>query len=172
VHATFLPDAAKKKLWAALTFGSEVLDELSEAEMMPLAMLGGAVSPVTSYLAIEPGVRPSTEGLEWGQGMGGIGTVGHGSGVGFGSGYGRGIPFDRRAFLKSALETEWRKCGGKPGAASVRLETTLAEIVDVDKPELTTGSNAVLERCFSEAVWALELPVQFSEEWSEWTIAV
>ena len=31
---------------------------------MILARHGGAVSPVTSYLAIEPGVRPSTEGIE------------------------------------------------------------------------------------------------------------
>ena len=31
---------------------------------MVLARRGRAVSPVTSYLAIEPGVRPSTEGLE------------------------------------------------------------------------------------------------------------
>ena len=32
--------------------------------MMVLARHGRAVSPVTSYLAIEPGVRPSTEGIE------------------------------------------------------------------------------------------------------------
>ena len=67
----------REKLWSALVFGSNVLDELSEPEMMTLAMKGGAVSPVTSYLAIEPGVRPSTEGLDWGTGQG------------FGSGHGR-----------------------------------------------------------------------------------
>ena len=57
------PDAAVSRLWSALVFGSDVMDELSEQEMMVLARHGGAVSPVTSYLAVEPGVRPSTEGI-------------------------------------------------------------------------------------------------------------
>ena len=172
VRATFLPDAAKKKLWAALSFGSPLLDELSEKEMMPLAMLGGAVSPVTSYLAIEPGVRPSTEGLDWGGGSGsGIGLGGIGSGVGHGFGS-AGAPFDREAFLKNALGPEWKRCGGKPDTASVTFETTLAEIVDVENPKLTTGSDALLERCLAEAVWELSLPIQFSEEWNVWTVAV
>ncbi len=56
--------AGEARLWAALVFGSDLLDDLTEPEMMVLARRGRAVSPVTSYLAIEPGVRPSTEGLE------------------------------------------------------------------------------------------------------------
>ena len=88
-----------------------------------------------------------------------------------GSGFGVGA-VRPRAFLKRALAPEWKRCGGTPGTASVKLETTLAEIVDVDKPELMSGSDARLERCLSEAVWALVLPVQFREEWNEWTVAV
>ncbi len=42
--------------------------------MMVLARHGRAVSPVTSYLAIEPGVRPSTEGLNEGE-LGSIGMA-------------------------------------------------------------------------------------------------
>lgn len=39
--------------------------------MLALAFLGRAVSPVTSYLAIEPGVRPSTAGVPGrGEGVG------------------------------------------------------------------------------------------------------
>ena len=62
-HRLF-PSAGEARLWAALVFGSHLLDDLTEPEMMVSALRGRAVSPVTSYLAIEPGVRPSTEGLE------------------------------------------------------------------------------------------------------------
>ena len=53
--------------------------------------------PVTSYLAIEPGVRPSTEGLEGGEGMGGISSFGHGVGTGHGqwAAGSASAPFDR-----------------------------------------------------------------------------
>lgn len=54
----------------------------------------GAVSPVTSYLAIEPRVRPSTEGLDEneggcreGIGRGSIGTIGRCSGPGEDAGH-------------------------------------------------------------------------------------
>ncbi len=71
VQARLPSDASRRKLWAALAFGTELLRELTEPEMMTLATLGGAVSPITSYLAIEPGVRPSTEGIDWGAGAAG-----------------------------------------------------------------------------------------------------
>src|SRR5690606_3645368 len=56
LREVFRRDVAHGRLWSALVFGSTLLHELSEEEMMPLAMAGRAVSPVTSYLAIEPGV--------------------------------------------------------------------------------------------------------------------
>ena len=48
---------------AAWVFSHGQSDGLSFREQMRLAMMGRAVSPVTSYLAIEPVVRPSQFGL-------------------------------------------------------------------------------------------------------------
>jgi hypothetical protein len=159
--------------WSALAFGSPVLHELNEREMMPLAFFGRAVSPVTSYLAIEPGVRPSTEGLE---------------GSGFGSGSGRlggshrtrpvfmrmGMidTFDRQAFLSARLRDAWRSCGGSDGAgAVVSIQTTRDEIVDVafaTPPQ----SFAAAQGCFREAIWAIELPADFKQGLQDFLVSV
>ena len=172
IRTTAVPDLVRRKLWASLVFGTELLGELTEPEMMTLAMYGGAVSPVTSYLAIEPGVRPSTEGLTEGEGGGG-----RGEGIGLGRAgmthvTGHVTPIDRQAFLEQALRAEWRRCGGKPDTASVDIETTLSEIVDVPAVRLSGSSDALLERCLSEAVWDLALPVQFNDDWATWTVEV
>jgi hypothetical protein len=53
---------------AAFVFGENEHHGLGEPEMMTIALAGRAVSPVTSYLAIEPGVRPSKIGLPGGTG--------------------------------------------------------------------------------------------------------
>jgi hypothetical protein len=118
VAAILKPDASQEKLWSALVFGSLLLNELSEAEMMTLALRGGAVSPVTSYLAIEPGVRPSTEGLSDAEasGDGGFGGGELRSACTFVTG--RAPPIDREAFLRDALTNGWRRCGGKPAAGA------------------------------------------------------
>jgi len=173
ISANALPDAAKTKLWSALVFGTDLLGELSEPEMMTLARFGGAVSPVTSYLAIEPGVRPSTEGLEEteGIGLGGVGTLGSGRGMGVGHGYG-GARFDHQGFLDKALAAAWQRCGGKPGTAKVTLENTQAEVVDVPSARLSAGKDAALERCLAEAAWSLTLPDQFNQDWETWTVEV
>lgn len=170
VHA----DAAAGKRWAALVFGSELMSQLSEPEMMKLALHGGAVSPVTSYLAIEPGVRPSTEGLDWGA---------TGTGSGFGSGApslrmgatstsGRVPALDRDKWLRDTLGQSFAACGGKPGSASVSLETTFAEVVDVPKVALDGSTDPLLERCLREATWDLVLPVQFDAEWTTWSVSL
>jgi hypothetical protein len=169
VRAIIERDRGKEKLWSALVFGSPVLYDLSEPEMMTLAMKGRAVSPVTSYLAIEPGVRPSTEGIEWG-------TTGQGFGAGSGRMGGTHVtgrvpPLDREAFLRDAIAKDWRRCGGRPGGASVSFETTVAEIVHVESVELAEN-DALLERCLREALWDLVLPVSFDEEWQTYSIHV
>jgi hypothetical protein len=167
------PEPAHAKRWAALVFGTELMHSLSEPEMMKLAMKGGAVSPVTSYLAIEPGVRPSTEGLDWGSG----------TGAGFGAGGGRlrmgatrvgsGVPpIDRAALLRSLLESAWRACGGVSGTAYVSFETTLAEVVDVTRVSIRDAKDPLLEPCLREAVWDLALPAAFYEDWNSWTVDV
>ncbi|MBW2525056.1 MAG: VWA domain-containing protein [Deltaproteobacteria bacterium] len=174
VRQVLVPDAAEGKLWAALVFGSDLLYGLSEPEMMTLAKRGGAVSPVTSYLAIEPGVRPSTEGLDWG------------TGSGFGSGHGRlgrshrasparvraGSAFDPEAFLRDKLGEAWQRCGGGPGTAEVTLETTLDEVVDVPSIRLDSGPDPVAARCLEEGVWALDLPADFEAAQHRWTVRI
>jgi hypothetical protein len=70
---------AFSRVAAAFVFGEDRHGELSREEMLALAFFGRAVSPVTSYLAIEPGVRPSR-----------IGIVGRGEGSGTGAGFGAG----------------------------------------------------------------------------------
>jgi hypothetical protein len=171
VSANLRRDPGRDKLWSALVFGSDLLHELSEPEMMTLAMKGGAVSPVTSYLAIEPGVRPSTEGIDWG--ISGQGFGAGGGGLGGGSTWVSGAypALDREAFLRDAIAKDWRRCGGRPGTVAVSFETTVAEIVHIASIDVQ-GGDALLERCLREAVWDLVLPVSFSEQWENWSISV
>lgn len=161
LERTLSPDAAESKRWAALVFGQDLYSDLTEPEMMTLAMFGGAVSPVTSYLAIEPGVRPSTEGIEWGS-MG----VGRGGGAG-GSGISvRGgttaAPVDAEAWLRKALAPALQRC--RIQSASLRLESTLDEVVDVDALSVVAaqgGQPAKARRCLEQAAWQLDLTSSF-----------
>src|SRR4029079_17666362 len=157
------PDAREARRWSALAFGDEaMLSELSEKEMMVLARHGGAVSPVTSYLAVEPGVRPSTRGIalaETGSGYGsGEGQIGLGNLGTFGRG---GAAFDAIAWLRHALEAARQKCGFADRPVSVTIETTLEEIVDV--PAMNADGRGD-RACLVDAVWSLELPAGFTAE--------
>jgi len=159
------PDAGEARLWAALVFGSNLLDDLTEPEMMVLARRGRAVSPVTSYLAIEPGVRPSTEGID--------NRMAHAPDVIAGSADVRGQPepprLDRQKFLEEELGRAWRQCGRERRASTVVLETTVAEVVDVPAISVT-GTDAALSRCLEEAAWDLDLPPDFNQPWARWTV--
>ena len=149
---------AEVRRWSALVFGSSLMDELSEQEQLHMAMRGGAVSPMTSYLAIEPGVRPSTEGLSLEES--GSGGGGHGFGLGLGAVAMRGHPglrFDPMAFLRSELGAVWRACGGS-GRAQVKLETTEDEVVDVIEVQSAGGKNV---ECLREGVWGVDLSSSF-----------
>jgi hypothetical protein len=160
---------ARQRQWAALVFGSETLHELNESEMMTLALKGHAVSPVTSYLAIEPGVRPSTEGLKdeerFGTGFGmGAASVRSGNTVVSG----RAPYLDRQGFLEQRLQTELARCGGTPGSVWLDIETTLDEIVNVTSD--TNGSAPPVVSCMVEAAWALHLPPAFEEAWETFRV--
>jgi hypothetical protein len=85
---------------------------------------------------------------------------------------GRVAPLNRQAFLETLLKSEWRRCGGKPGSAEVSFETTLDEIAEVEPVRISTGADALLERCLAEAVWDIVLPVQFDDEWTTWSVEV
>jgi hypothetical protein len=169
IKKALAPSDAEARLSAALVFGSPLLHKLEEPEMMTLATLGRAVSPVTSYLAIEPGVRPSTEGLEWGNmigsafGAGGMGLAGIGRASG-------GRPADLQGFLKEKLSDALRTCGGGSRGATVELETTLAEIVDVTRVAIGAPRDAAVESCFTNAIWDLQLPRMFSLSQHTFTI--
>lgn len=158
------PSAEEAKLWAALVFGSDLEGQLDEKEQMTLAMHGRAVSPVTSYLAIEPGVRPSTEGLEEHESIGfGSGT---GTGQGFGNGHGRlggtrHRPVDRESFLRTALEAAMAKCNVS-GETTATVETTSIEIVDL-REVAAAPRQAKNETCIGEEMWTLKLPTAFDE---------
>jgi hypothetical protein len=164
---------AEERRWSALVFGSSLLDQLSEPEQRLLAMKGRAVSPMTSYLAIEPGVRPSIEGLEEsGQGFGeGRGGLGDGIGLGSFGGIGHGgRPPDPQAFLDRELGQAWVRCGGA-GSGQVDLESTKEEVVDVDGVTLS-NPDAKAATCLREAAWALDLPEWFSDLHADWHVRV
>jgi len=166
------PNEEQNRLWSALVFGSSTMHELTEPEMMTLAMKGRAVSPVTSYLAIEPGVRPSTEGLEASEGFGsGSGRLGSGR---------RTKPvyvlqadtFDRRGFLRTELTKALATCGGGSRSMTVRVETTLREIVAAKTTTLSGTKDEALKTCVEEAAWGIDLPDGFREEWAAWDVTL
>ena len=143
------PDPAASRLWSALVFGSDLMEELDEKEMMILARHGGAVSPVTSYLAIEPGVRPSTEGIP----LEGTGDRPRRNGRRHHrprqprdeSVSGAGRSFDHVAWLRKALEPARKRCGYAGRPVTVAIETTIDEIVDIPAlPADVPGDRACL----------------------------
>jgi hypothetical protein len=163
---------AEERRWSALVFGSSLLSDLTEPEQRLLAMKGRAVSPVTSYLAIEPGVRPSIDGLdEVSQGMGD--GFGRGGGVGHGA-FGGTCHFeplpDPQEFLDRELAQGWSRCGGT-GAASIALESTRAEVVEVTGVTAAVP-NAKAAACLQEAAWALDLPMSFKAPHADWSVHV
>ncbi|MDI1482101.1 VWA domain-containing protein [Polyangium sp. y55x31] len=173
MRRVLVSDEAENRRWAGLVFGSDLLDSIEEADMMPLAMMGRVVSPVTSYLAIEPGVRPSTEGIE----------EFSASGAGFGSGngrlatlYGGGQPrinnFDKQAFLKDELSRGLQACGGAGKKATVGLQSTLQEVVSVRATIDGEKPGSKLVTCLEEAAWGIELPGAFAAVWQGFTIAL
>jgi subtilisin-like proprotein convertase family protein len=142
---------------AAFVFGADMHDSLSKDEQMRVAIMGRAVSPVTSYVAFEPGTRPSTIGLA---------ETGTGSGYGAGGGMLGGsanmemrTPFDFRRLV------DVDKCirSIKPAIGwSVRLavETTKDEVVDVG---VLSGAGP-MGTCLAEAVWSLRLDAHIFNE--------
>ncbi len=134
---------------AGFVFGADMHDSLTDAEQYTLAMYGKAVSPVTSYVAWEPGTRPSVIGfMEGALGSGQYGTIGHGSGSG--TGYGRIPPdFRRLVDVQSCVRTVQPK-----GAWSVTMdiETTFHEIVDV-----VASTKDAMATCLVENAWGLSL---------------
>lgn len=137
---------------AAFVFGGDMHEGLSPEEQMTVAMMGRAVSPVTSYVAAEPGTRPSPIGLDRGYGTigsGRYGTIGHGSGMGMGMGV---PPIDWERLIDSAACLASEKPSA-PWTITLEVETTVMEVVDVRAK--TPGRMAA---CLAEVAWQLKLP--------------
>jgi subtilisin-like proprotein convertase family protein len=149
------------KITAAFAFSGDLYASLSEPQQRALAFYGGAVSPVTSYLAIEPGVRPSRAGIER-------------SGVGFGSGSGSGLlggragshgigitwSKDIAALAKKNTDLCFAKYPKAEGwSATIEVESNYQEVIDV----LST-KNDVLSACIVEAIWAIQLSPGFKNK--------
>jgi subtilisin-like proprotein convertase family protein len=150
IRKQLVPLDAFSRQTAAFVFGADEYHELSDAEMMTVALLGRAVSPVTSYVAAEPGTRPSTIGLDDGRGLFGYGTGGGGVGYGAGLGALRGRPDLRGLIDTAACEAKARPAPGWRVALDV--ETTKDEIVDV-----AAAASDAMAACLVEAAWSVRL---------------
>lgn len=148
-----------ERLAAGWIFPHDLTDALDDAEQFKLAMYAGVVSPVTSFLAVEPGVRPSTVGIARGlsgRGMGGGGT-----------GFGRMGTIERKLkALNELLRDGVDDCAAQlkmTGSWAIELdvETTLNEVVDV---RVTMASAPSLSACVVERVWATRIPA-YRETW-------
>lgn len=144
---------------AAFVFSHDMHDDLSEEEMVRVAFAGKVVSPVTSYLALEPGVRPSEEGLVGvgeggggrgeGIGLGSVGTIGHGGGSTCPS-------YDIADDVDAAVQVCVAKHAPAKGTKiSLKVDTTFDEVVDVVTATGTTPRG--LTSCLVDAVWTAEL---------------
>lgn len=152
---------------AAFVFGEDQHQSLSPAEQMTVAMMGRAVSPVTSYVAAEPGVRPSPIGLGSGFGTIGVGrygTIGRGSGLG--SAAFRSEPdWDSMFDIASCMKSQTPSA---PWTVDITLETTRMEVVDV-----ATATPGGMARCLVEAVWATKLdPGRFDDDHQTYTFSL
>lgn len=170
IEHELVPDRDLGTRWAGLAIGTELLHELGDREVEALAMRGRVVSPRTSYLAIEPGVRPSTEGLEATEsGFGFSGSGRRVPGVRMARGQVKGGRFDPVAFLRGEIRAAFDDCGGKDRTAKVTLQTTTFEIVEVDD---VTLEDATMRACLREGTWAIELPGEFSEPHRRWELEI
>lgn len=176
VSQTVFPQEEHSRRWAALVFGQSMSSALDEEQMTTLALLGGAVSPVTSYLALEPGARPAAgrvvqdepTGFILRGGMGGGGWPprdDHRRVVAFGT-----RDSGRQQFLNAAVREALDACGGDGEAATVELESTLTEIVHVRAVEILGNGDPALRDCLAEGVWAISLRYDFDDELRNWAI--
>ena len=155
-------DAAFSRATAAFVFGADEHQDLSPEEMMTVALQGRAVSPVTSYVAYEPGTRPSTIGFPGTIGTGRFGTIGRGGG---GSGFGVGRP-RRPTIAVDPVPCLASHPQPAPWHVELAIETTKDEIVDV------TGPSDPLGACLVEMAWTVRLGGEFYEEREHYTVAL
>jgi hypothetical protein len=126
---------------------------LTDDETLDVAMRGGVVSPVTSYLAELGGVDPVSPplvltGSSGGFGFGSVSTCGCGC-CGIGGRLGYYIDHGRLLEQVRALA---EACGAGGGS----IELTEDEIVDVEVDE-SPGAE-----CLVEAIWSMRAPEEYA----------
>ena len=144
---------------AAFVFSADLYGSLSEPEQKAVAYAGRAVSPVTSYLAIEPGVRPSKIGLDHGgTGWGTIGTGRYGT-IGHGTGSGAGMRPDLQPLIATDPCLRKHPPAG-PWSVKLAVETTKDEIVDI---AIRNGTGPLAD-CLVETAWSVRLDGRFDQD--------
>jgi hypothetical protein len=167
VSFEFAPDREMSRIRSALATASPDLD-LSDTELKALAYRGRAVTRLTSYLAIEPGVRPSSEGIE--RSEGGSGGLGIGLGaISSGSRADVALPFRHQAYLEEMVDRARIDCGVSFLRASVTIETNYSEIVDVIRAQIVDAPPSA-SGCLTERLWSLELPSKFNQTRATYTV--
>jgi hypothetical protein len=137
---------------AALVFGDELFHALEDADMEPLARRGGVVSPATSLLTTRPGHRPFI----------GFGFGSYGTSCSIGcrgpSLWGTAVGTTPKPLLLSGplARCAHQLPAGTPLEAIATLETSYAEIVDVE----VSSPSPALASCLREEIWAHELPAE------------
>ncbi len=150
-------DPALSRWLPGIAIGDYQLEyQLNDDEVLAVARLARAVSPMTSYLAVPAQAGASTIGLTSQTiGLGMIGTGGCGCGGYSSSGCSgirvAGVKPDYAAALAELFAGAFASCG--PGV--LRLEATADEIVDV---AVESGDAA----CLTEAAWAIRLTPVFT----------
>jgi hypothetical protein len=159
-------DAMSRATAAFITAENDV-DELTRDEQMAVALAGHAVSPVTSYVAYEPGTRPSRLGFRGNGVEGGVegGVVG-------GDFYDMATAAtikraDLAAMLGAMIDARACFATDKREVALV-IDTTRSEIVDV----AVVGSADPADRCVVEATWRVRLDNRFDRAQERFTIVM
>jgi hypothetical protein len=134
---------------------------------MTVALAGRAVSPVTSYVAYEPGTRPSRLGFRDTGVEGGVegGVVG-------GDLNGVAAPAiikrpDLAAMLGAMIDAHACFATDKR-EVTIAIDTTRDEIVDV----VVVGAADPAARCVAEATWRVRLDNRFDRAHERFTIVV
>lgn len=156
---------------AAFVFSHDMHSDLSENEQFRLAMHARVLSPQTAFLAIEPGVRPSTAGLKRTLQEGIIGGVLGGviGGV-LGASTASDKPKDywRNLFSKATAECVATHKPNRGWSLQIDVHMTYAEVVDVNLSEKSSFAS-----CLEEKAWSLDLKKSFHHETrSSWRMSL
>ena len=151
----------------ALVFGTPDWNKLDPASIETVARTGKAVSPATSYLAVDPDIGPGATdvagGIIGGRSFGGSSRCGLSYPlVGIGT---RGFPrdaIDLNEVLASWLEPATHTCQAlhETGAHTTKVSFELHSKEVADVAVTTTGSDD-FAMCIADAAWEIQLDSRF-----------